>query len=345
MIEEKMVIELEIRELRSDEEEEWDNYILKSHHSTFYHQIGWRNVISKTYGYKSVYLIVKEDGILKGILPLFFVNNKIISLPFAPYGGICADSEYIEDMLLTKAKNLTEDHKLDYLEIRQFTEKPNFVTNYEYVTFFIPLNKSIEELWKKTRKGARRSAKAAIEHGVEVLIGTEYLDDFYELYAKRNRELGSPIHSYSFFCNILEEFPNNSKIEIARVENKTIGTKLILFFKNKMISGWAASDTKYKKYNSNSLLTWELIKYGCENNLLCFDFGRSEKNIGTYNFKSGWGNASIKQLYYQYYLNKARKVPNISKLSIKRRVFSVCWEKVPLSITKKIGPKIRKNFP
>ena len=85
---------MEITELQREDEKAWDSYIYKSRISTFYHQIGWRNVVEKTYEHKPIYLIAKEEGEIKGILPLFlmksmFFGNKLVSVPFAPYGGIC----------------------------------------------------------------------------------------------------------------------------------------------------------------------------------------------------------------------------------------------------------------
>jgi hypothetical protein len=89
---------LKITELRTEEEKAWDSYIHKSKSSTFYHQIGWRNVVEKTYKHKPHYLIAKEEGELKGVLPLFmmksmFFGRKLVSVPFAPYGGVCANEK------------------------------------------------------------------------------------------------------------------------------------------------------------------------------------------------------------------------------------------------------------
>ena len=88
---------MEITELQKEEEKAGDSYVYNSNNSTFYHQIGWRNVVEKTYKHKPIYLIAKEEGEIKGILPLFFMKSmifgkKLVSVPFAPYGGVCASS-------------------------------------------------------------------------------------------------------------------------------------------------------------------------------------------------------------------------------------------------------------
>ena len=105
------MIALKIYKLEREEEKAWDEYVWNSYSSTFYHQIGWRNVVEKTYKHKPIYLIAKENGELRGVLPLFliksiFFGKKLVSVPFAPYGGICADNEAIEKRLLKKLRGL-----------------------------------------------------------------------------------------------------------------------------------------------------------------------------------------------------------------------------------------------
>jgi hypothetical protein len=63
-------MKLEITELQKEDEKAWDSYIHKSNSSTLYHQIGWRNVVEKTYKHEPIYLIAKEEGEIKGRVPL-----------------------------------------------------------------------------------------------------------------------------------------------------------------------------------------------------------------------------------------------------------------------------------
>jgi len=109
---------MEITELRREEEKLWDSYIHSSNTSTFYHQIGWRNVVEKTYNHKPLYLIAKENGEIKGVLPLFLMKSiifekKLVSVPFAPYGGVCADSETVKNALIEKAKRIISELDMD----------------------------------------------------------------------------------------------------------------------------------------------------------------------------------------------------------------------------------------
>jgi hypothetical protein len=97
---------LEIAELKRENEKAWDSYVHNSDSSTFYHQIGWRNVIEKTYKHKSVYLIAKEEEFL---MRSMLFGKKLVSVPFGPYGGVCADNETVKDVLIDEAKRIAED--------------------------------------------------------------------------------------------------------------------------------------------------------------------------------------------------------------------------------------------
>jgi len=56
----------------------------------------------------------KEEDEIKGVLPLFlmrsiFFGKKLVSVPFAPYGGVCGDNETIENALVEEAKRIVEE--------------------------------------------------------------------------------------------------------------------------------------------------------------------------------------------------------------------------------------------
>ena len=78
---------MEIAELRTGEEDAWDSYVYESDASTFYHQIGWRNVVEKTYGHKPRYLVAREGDAIVGVLPMFLMESKVFDLMVLQYRG------------------------------------------------------------------------------------------------------------------------------------------------------------------------------------------------------------------------------------------------------------------
>ena len=341
---------MEITELRREEEKAWDEYVYKSSSSTFYHQLGWRNVVKKTYKHKPIYLVAKENGELKGVLPLFLMKSmifgkKLVSVPFAPYGGVCADDGIAEKMLIEEAIRVAEECNADYLELRQFNRnETELAANDAYVTSILELDKNPDVLWNTFRKSMRRYVRKAIKNDFQVTINSKNLKEFYNIYSQGMHNLGTPAHSYTFFRNILLEFPEDTNIATIEYKDKVISTIFMLYFKNMVIYGWGASLKEYLELSPNYLLFWEAIKDSCEKGLDFFDFGRSQPNTGVFLFKEGWG-AEPKQLYYLYYLNNINKMPDTSQSNPKRQKFAGIWGKLPLKLATAIGPLIRKGIP
>ncbi len=92
------------------------------------------------------------------------------------------------------------------------------------------------------------------------------------------------------------------------------------------------------------LLYWEVLKFSISRQYQYFDFGRSSKNAGTYRFKQQWG-AQPKQLYWHYWLPGDAELPQLNPNNPKFKIAIRIWKKIPVFITKIIGPPIVKNLP
>ncbi|MDY6865407.1 MAG: FemAB family XrtA/PEP-CTERM system-associated protein [Halobacteriota archaeon] len=341
---------LEIQEFKNNDRERWEEFINNSNNSTFYHQIGWKDVVEKTYKHDPYYLIAEEDGEIKGVLPLFLIKNKIfgkklVSVPFGPYGGVCADNKVTEDALTEEAKRITKNCKADYLEIRNIYPKkhPSYVTKSFYVTSVLELNKDNNVVWKdKLSKGKRKMISRSEKKNL-TLEWVDKVDGFFRLFARNMRDLGSPVHSISFFKNILHELPENSKILEVRMDDDVIYSAFYLFYKDRMINSWSSTLKEYRKYLPTDFGIWNAIKYGCENGYSCYDFGRSQIDSSNFEFKRRWG-TEAKELHYQYYLNTINKVPNSTTSNPDRQIFAKVWKKTPVLVANNLGPMIRKYF-
>ena len=341
---------MEIIELQREDEKAWDSYIYKSNTSTFFHQIGWKNVVERAYNHKSIYLIAKEGGEIKGILPLFlmrsmFFGKKLISVPFAPYGGVCADTKTVKNALVDKAKKICEECDADYLELRTISEDntPDLISKSLYVTSILELEPNPEVVWNEILKRNKRKTIAKSEKRNLSIEWTNTINDFYKMFAQNMRSLGSPVHSNKFFENILYEFPDNSKVITVKRDDNVIYAAFYLFFKDTVINSWSSTLHEYRKYYPTDFGIWEAIKYSCNNGYRYYDFGRSQEKSTNLEFKLRWS-AETKQLHYQYYLNNANEVPNITSMNPRRQKFAEVWRKLPLKVATTAGPLIRKRI-
>lgn len=93
----------------------------------------------------------------------------------------------------------------------------------------------------------------------------------------------------------------------------------------------------------NDFMYWELMRRACERGLKVFDFGRSKRGTGSFDFKKNWGFEPT-PLYYEYFLVTDTDVPEINPLNPKYRLFIQAWKKMPLALANVIGPHIVKNL-
>ena len=115
-------------------------------------------------------------------------------------------------------------------------------------------------------------------------------------------------------------------------------------FKDRLEIPWAASMRRYNRYSPNMLLYWSCLKFACEHNFSTFDFGRSTSGEGTYKFKEQWGARPL-QLYWHYWLRGEGMLPELNPKNPKYRMAIIIWKKLPVRLTKLIGPLIVKNLP
>jgi serine/alanine adding enzyme len=345
------VIALKIYKLEREEEKVWDEYVWNSYSSTFYHQIGWRNVVEKTYKHKPIYLIAKENGELRGVLPLFliksiFFGKKLVSVPFAPYGSVCADNKAIENALIEEAKRITEESSADYLELRTISENniAGLISKSLYVTSILELDPDPAVVWNDKLKRNKRKTIVKSEKRNLTLEWTDKTTEFYNMYAHNMRELGSPVHSNKFFEYILSEFPDNSKVLTVSRDGDVLYAAFYLFYKDTVINSWSSTLEEYRKFYPTDFGIWNAIRYSCENGYRYYDLGRSQENSTNIEFKMRWS-AETKHLHYKYYLNKAKDVPNITSTNPNRQMFAKVWSKLPVSLVKVIGPLLRSGVP
>jgi serine/alanine adding enzyme len=344
---------LETRVLQTeDDEKRWNDFVAGHGSCTFYHQIGWRNAIQRAYGHRPHYLFAEDGAEIVGILPLFFVKNMsgkktLISLPFAPYGGVCSRNQGVSERLLSEARRLMMDSGASYIEMRCFADDPattDFLANDQYVSSVFKVAGGSDEAWRQLEKNRRKKVRKAQKNGLTAEISEpgHAIEDFYNLYARTMHDLGTPVHSAVFFRQVVNEFPNSTRILLVRHGRRVVGSGFLLLWNSTLTCGWGASLKEYLWCEPNDLLYWEVIRYGCEQGFSSIDFGRSLAGSGNATFKKEWGGIEI-GLEYRYMLNGSGDVPNISPSNPKYDRLSRIWRRLPSVVADSLGPAIRKR--
>ncbi len=326
---------------------------MNSEEASCYHLIDWKSVIEKTFQHKTYYLLSEDlQGRINGILPLvqlksLLFGNYGVSLPFFNYGGVCADDSTIRDKLLNEAANIARSQKMKHVELRHVRNSENgLAVKTSKVSMRLTLPNSSESLWNSFPSKLRSQVKRPTKEGMHTKVGKqEKLNSFYSVFSVNMRDLGTPVYSRTFFQNILAAFPNNTWIAtVYAKDHLPVASGFILGFKDTLEIPWASSLRDHNKYSPNNLLYWSVLEFACNEGYKVFDFGRSTPDEGTYKFKEQWG-AKPTQLYWHYWMRNGGSLPELNPHNPKYKLAIKFWQKLPLSLTKLIGPSIVKNLP
>lgn len=342
-------METKIAVSRVDSLDSWDAYLRTSSSSTIFQGSSWMRVVKETYGHQPLYLQAQKGGRIVGILPLFLariplVGRIIASDPFTSYGGICADDSATARQLMEAAAEMTAHHNALYLEIKNVDEMAGLAQGWHrkqhYCTMVLDLSEGADAVWTGWVGKTRTDVRRALKKGVEVATGHDnLLDPFYALVAMDMKRLGTPVHSRSFYRNILKIFSRDAQIYLAMQNEVAIAGIMTIKAKVTVQAFASVCDWEARNTKPTALLYWQVIRDAAERGLKYLDFGRSNVDSGTYKFKQGMGGHPVALNYY-YWLHRSKSVPNIHQENRKFQVATTVWSHLPLPVTRWLGPKL-----
>ncbi|NOZ37673.1 MAG: FemAB family PEP-CTERM system-associated protein [Gammaproteobacteria bacterium] len=341
---------LSIQRLTQDLEPKWSEYALKNR-ASIYHDPRWVPLIKKVFGHDSHHIVALESGSVVGVLPMvqlksLLFGNFMVSMPYFNYGGAIADNADVMRSLLKSAHELSDDLGCSHIEMRfDQAQDIGLPVHTEKVTMLLDLPDEPDLLWGAIGSKRRAQVKRPIREGVEFLIGgEELLDEFYSVFSSNMRDLGTPVYGKVFFREILRTFGGYSFISIVRLKGEPVGAGFLLGYQGKLEIPWASTLRKYNRLGINMYMYWNILKCAIEKKYQVFDFGRSSKDAGTLRFKKQWGSKE-RQLYWYYDMKKDAVLPGLSPSNKKYQVAISAWRRMPVNLTRVIGPHIVKNLP
>jgi serine/alanine adding enzyme len=334
-----------------DETKEWNAYVLKHPAASLYHRAEWRELIRRTFGHTAYYFTARDKSHnIIGILPLIRLKSRIfgdfmVSMPYFNFGGAIADHPVIERQLMETANTQAAGLGVVHIEYRDVIEREALPVRTEKVNMILELPESIENLWKGFSSKLRSQIKRPQRERPEILVGGKaYLEDFYEVFSRNMRDLGTPVYGKAFFSNILDCFTQQSTIIHIRLHGKPVAAALLLGHRDTLEIPWASTIREVNHLSMNMLLYWEVLKFAVTGRYKYFDFGRSSKDSGTYRFKQQWG-AQPQQLHWHYWLKDRQEMPSLNPENPRYAMAIKVWQHLPLQFTNWLGPKIVGNLP
>lgn len=326
----------------------WSRVVKELSHSHLAHAPEWFTVIREAYGHDPLYLSAEDGNGHLGILPAFIVRRPffgtvVTSMPFLDTGGPCASSAALAHALVDHLIEEARRVGAKVVELRCMQKLALASQPMENkVTLTLPLPADSGLLWRQVDASLRNQIRKAERSGLSVEFGgAEKLTAFYDIFAVRMRDLGSPVHAAGFLRAVLDSFGDRARIALVRKGSTPVGGLVALAFKDCLAVPWASCLKDYFSLCPNMLLYWETLRMACAEGFRRFDFGRSTRHAGTYRFKRQWGAQEEPLFWYTIPVPPRHSLP-MSSVSKGVVLFAEVWQRLPLAVTRRLGPRIRK---
>ncbi len=316
------------------------------------HDARWIQAISEGLAHRTYLLKAEDSGVVSGVLPLVLVRGPIfgrflVSLPYLNTGGVWAKDDQVARELIDRACDLADQLDVKYLELRHERPVEHSRLNFQRTDKFhmrLALPESSDDLLRSFKSKHRSQIKKSGDYDLVVEFGgAELLDDFYNVFARNMRDLGTPVFSRKLFTCILREFHDDAELCVVRKDRQPIASGLLVHAHRVTEVPSASSLREFNRTNANMLMYWHLLQRAIQRGSQIFDFGRSSEGSGTYRFKAQWG-AQPQSAVWQYYVRKGSPEEMRPDSDGKQRLV-LAWQKIPVWLTKWIGPPIVRGIP
>ena len=334
------------------EHEAWDKFVNSQPSGTFCHLAGWKHVIEQGAGQACPYLVAKQDGDIVGVLPLsvkkhLLFGKALVSNMFCVYGGPVSSEESVAQRLSEEAWQMATQTGLPVLELR--SEKAcnpvgvDWVNTVSAATFRTELAEDDEAqllaVPRKQRAVVRKSLKNDLltnwEGGLEL---------FYDLYARSVLALGTPVFPKKLFAALKSVFKDDVEIQITSDrDGNAVAGLMSFYFRDTVMPYYAGGNQHTRKLGAHDYMYYQLMLHARQRGCSIFDFGRSKLDSGPYRFKKNWGFEPT-PLEYQVRLQEGTAPPNVSQQSGLFGHLSKVWRKLPLPLSKMLGPSVARHL-
>ncbi|HZT52716.1 MAG TPA: FemAB family XrtA/PEP-CTERM system-associated protein [Stellaceae bacterium] len=339
-----------VRPFAETDAPEWERFAAAAPDATFFHRLPWRDVVERGLGHRGHYRCAWRGERLVGILPLFHVRSRLfgsalVSVAFAVYGGIVAADPAAAAALAADAAALGASLGVDHVELRHvapstigWKTKSDF-----YFTFCRRLAPARDANLKAIPRKKRADLRKAIDNpALRVEVGTD-LDTFFRIYAESVRNLGTPVLPRRFYAAIVAGFGDAVELSAVHGPDGPVAALMTFYFRDRVMPYYGGATPAARPLHAYDLLYWSLMERAVERGATLFDFGRSKRGTGAYDYKTYWG-FEPEPLHYDFHLVRGGDLPDVNPLNPKYRLMIETWRRLPLPIANALGPIVARQL-
>ncbi len=340
---------ISVRAFRGEDTARWDAFVARCTSATFFHRIGWRAILEEAFRHRTHYLLAERGDAVVGVLPLAEVKSALfghalVSLPFCVYGGPAADEPEAAHALADAAQALGRELRVQHVELRNRTPlRDDWMRNDLYVTFRKRLLPDAEANLLAVPRKQRAMIRKGAKHGLASVIDRDAAR-FFALYADNVHRHGTPPFSRRYFDRLLVTFGDHAEVlTVVDARGTPVSSVLSFYFRDEVLPYYAGDSAGARELAANDFKYWELMRRACERGVSMFDYGRSKRGTGSFDFKKNWGFEPA-PLAYEHRLFTRSSVPENNPLNPKYRAMIAVWRRLPRPLVNALGPMIVRGL-
>ena len=238
-------------------------------------------------------------------------GHALVSTPFCVYGGIVAADEAAQPRSEKAACDLARELGVDHLEMRNRQRShPDWPCKDLYVTF----RKAIDADSEKNMLAIPRKQRAMVRKGIKEELRAE-VDSASTVSTTCTPRACATSARRCFrrrYLEILKEvFGEACDIVTILKGDRAVASVLNFYFRDEVLPYYGGGTQEARAVAGNDFMYWQVMERAREKGCRIFDYGRSKRGTGAFDFKTYWG-FEPEPLYYEYFLVKRTEMPNLS---------------------------------
>ena len=329
---------------------DWDAYVQGHVGGTVFHSAAWLEILQASYRRPYSHICVKEDGRIRGLVSLYRVRGlsgrkSLYSLPFTAYGGILSDGPQVSRLLHDECLAIAKRENAGMIHLRNTVpsglDLPTADLNVQF-TKALPQTEEacLESIPRKSRATVRKSM---LNHGLSYEVSGDW-KLLWHLSAVNLKKLGTPAFPREFYRAIMERMGDKADILFVKYQGKPICGVMTFYFKDVCNPYFSGALGEYNFTGANNYMYYALMCHGLKRGCKEFDFGKSRRGSGSFDFKKNMG-FEPRTLPFQYIFNTRKDLPNFNPSNPKLALFLRAWSSQPLWTSKILGPLLNRFLP
>lgn len=281
-----------------------------------------------------------------GMLTLTHVRSRLwgdalIAPAFFVVGGALLPNDPLP--LLHAARNLGESLGVDRIEIRlrslpilHETIPRLKIDDTTYALFRAPIITDIELLPRKARADVRRALQ-----NPSLRSDCGDFDAFMYCYRRSLRDLGTPMHAPRFYRTLYESLP--ARIDTVRRNGEPLCAVMSFLNQNAVLPYYGGGMPAAREHDAFDRMYFDLMRDAAMQGYTMFDFGRSKRGTGAFDYKRRRGFAPQPSVHLHWPIGD-KPLPELNPLNPRYARAARIWRRLPLPVVDVIGPMLARQL-